>query len=154
MRHLVITTLLLCAALIRCGHGPDGNSGGDGKRNEAVEIPLETWITDETGVNYGGGDRTDWKKIVVPRDGTIHVDVAVDEKDAAIIVALYDRYGHKLIEKMKARGTTDHVKFEGDVGKGKYFIQILAKDSEDKSVYQVWASMEGGAGIGDIPPPE
>lgn len=152
MRHAALATLIF--GLAHCGGGPDANSGGDGKRHEAVELPLEAWLTDETGVNYGAGDRSDWKKVMVPRNGSLHVDVAFDNKDAAVIVAFYDRYGRKLGEKGKSKGSTEHVKFEAEVTKGKYFIQIMAKETEDKSVYSIWASMEGGSGVGDIPPPE
>ncbi len=138
-----------------CGINPDGQSGKDGRRDIAAELPLDEWVTDEDGVNYKKGDRTDWKAVFLPRDGTLFVEIACDNRDADIVAALYDRYGRKLGEKSKARGITDHITFEGDVTKGKYFVQIFARKSEDNSVYSIRASMEGGVGIGgDVPPPE
>ena len=151
MRRTLLPSLFLLAA---CGIGPDGNSGTDGKRSDAPEIKLDEWATDENGIDYGHGDRTDWKRFVVPRNGTLFVEVAFDNANVKAVVALYDRYGRKLGEKAKEKGKGEPVKFEGEVGKGKYFVQVMARDSEDKSIYSVRVSMEGGSNIGDIPPPE
>lgn len=149
------SVLLACAALaLGCGINPNGKSGGDGKRNEAKPLQLDEWVTDENGIDYKKGDRTDWKKIVVPRAGTLTVQVAVTEKKAQIDVSLYDKYGRLLLEKTKKRGYTDHLKFEGEVTAGNYFVRLQARKAEDNSSYDIRASMEGGAGIGDIPPPE
>jgi len=140
--------------LLACGPGPDGKSGGDGHRHEAQVLPLDEWVTDGDGVNYGTGDRTDWKKAVLPRAGTLYVQIACDNKDAHINAALFNKYGQLLIQKQKKKGVTDHIRFEGEVASGNYFIQIQARSSGDKTIYTIRASMEGGAGIGNIPRPE
>ena len=139
---------------VACGTGPDARSGGDERRDIARTLPLDEWVTDEDGVNGGAGDTTDWKKIVVPRSGTLFVDVAIDEKRVTVDIGLFDRYGRLLLQKTKPAGTTDHVRFEGQVTRGNYFVRIAARRSEDTSVYSVRASMQGGYGVGDIPRPE
>ena len=146
--------VFMLVAMSSCGIGPDSQSGGDERRDIAKELPLDEWVTDEDGVNNAGGDRTDWKKISLPRSGTLFVEVAVDEKNVTVEVGLYDRYGRLLLQKTKRAGTTEHVRFEGEVTRGNYFVCIAARKSEDKSVYSVRASMQGGYGVGDIPPPE
>lgn len=165
--HAVFATLysgrrsrcLFCAVVMlltmaSCGIGPDSQSGGDERRDIAKELPLDEWVTDEDGVNNAGGDRTDWKKIIIPRSGTLFVEVAVDEKNVTVDVGLFDRYGRLLLQKTKPSGSTEHVRFEGEVTRGNYFVCLAARKSEDKSVYSVRASMQGGYGVGDIPPPE
>jgi len=152
--RFIAAVLISLLASVGCASDPDGQSGKDGRRDQAQELALGEWVTDENGVFYGGGDRTDWRKVVVPGAGTIYVEVAVDNKDATVVAALYDKYGRKLIEKMKKSGSTDHLKFEGPVSKGKYFVQIYALRSEDRSVYSLRASMDGASAIGDIERPE
>jgi len=154
MRQDLIQIVCLLGLLSACGAGPDGESGIDGRRDEAQTLPFEEWVTDENGVDYAKGDRTDWKKVKIAREGTLFVQIACDNKNSNIGASLHNKYGKLLIEKEKKRGLTDHIRFEGAVSRGNYFIRIYAKKSQDNSVYTIRASMEGTAGIGDIPPPE
>ncbi len=137
-----------------CGLDPDGKSGADARRDVAQVIPLDEWVTDENGVSFGDGDRTDWKKIVTPKSGALSVQIAIDKTDTAIVAALYDRYGQRLGEKTKARGGTEPITFDGEAKKGHVFVSITAKGNGDTSAYSIRASMGGGYGVGDIPPPE
>ena len=146
-----LTVLIMLAA---CGIKPNSQSGGDGKRNEAQVLPLEEWVTDPDGVNYRKGDRTDWKKLIIDRPGTLFVQAAFDNKDAVIVVSLYNKYGYRLVERIKKKGSTDHIRFEGDVRQGKYFVSIQSKTSSDHSEYSIRASMIGSSGVGNIPRPE
>ncbi len=154
MIKLRLILWLSVIGLIACGPGPDGKSGGDGHRHEAQVLPFEEWVTDSDGVNYRTGDRTDWKQAVVKRPGRLYVQIACDNKEAHINAALFNKYGKLIIQKEKKRGNSDHIRFEGDVTPGNYFIQIQARSSNDKTIYTIRASMEGGAGIGNIPRPE
>jgi hypothetical protein len=154
LKAVLLAVLSGLVVFCGCATDPDGQSGGDGRRDQAADLPLEEWLTDENGVFYGGGDRNDWRKLEVKGSGTIYVEVAVDNKDAEVVAVLYDKYGQRLIEKTKQAGTTDHLKFQGPVSKGRYFVRVYAQRSEDRSVYSIRASMEGGAAIGDIAPPE
>lgn len=146
----ILLAMLTCA----CTINPDGQSGADERRDIATELPLGEWVTDKDGVSYGAGDRTDWKKIMVPRDGTLFVEVACQKRETTLVVGMYDRYGRMLGEKVKKHGETDHIKFEGDVQKGKYFLRVAAKDTEDACTYDIKVAMQGGSGIGNIEPPE
>lgn len=148
---IILTVLPL---LLHCGAGPDGKSGGDGFRHEAQQIPMEEWVTDEDGVSYSTGDRTDWKKVVTESYGTISIEIAFDDREAHIISGIYNRYGQRLDEKQKRAGIAEHIYFEQEVRPGNYFVQIKAKSGRDKSVYSIRASMEGGSGVGNIPRPE
>ncbi len=153
----VLAGSVLCLSLFAspgCGLDPDGSSGNDARRDQAQPIPLDEWVTDENGVTFKGGDRTDWKKIVTPKSGTLKVEVAADKADATIVASLYDKYGARLLEKTKNRGDSSHLSFEGEVRRGHYFVSISAKNSSDESVYSIRASMGGGYGVGDIPLPE
>ncbi|HIA04271.1 MAG TPA: hypothetical protein EYN06_04940 [Myxococcales bacterium] len=147
-------TLTMALMLAGCGIKPNAHSGGDGQRNEAQDLILEEWVTDPDGVNYQKGDRTDWKKIMIDRPGTLFVETAFDNKNAAVAVGLYNKYGLRLIEKMKKRGSTRHVRFEIDINQGKYFVSIQCKTSSDNSEYSIRASMIGTSGVGNIPRPE
>jgi hypothetical protein len=154
MPPIFMVMLAVCALMTACGINPDGKSGDDHRRDIAADLPLNEWVTDDDGVDYAKGDRSDWKKIVIPREGTLFVEIAFDNKDAQVLAALYDQYGSALGEKKKPRGLTDHITFEGPVSPGKYFVRIKSDKSEDNSIYSIRASMEGGVGVGDIPPPE
>ena len=151
--RILIATVVL-ATLVACGPGPDSKSGGDGFRHQAKPLQFNEWVTDEDGINYSKGDRTDWKKLVVSRRGTLFIRISCDNKKAFISAALYNKYGKRLIEKSKKKGFTDHIRFEGEVMPGNYFLRIYARKSRDKTVYSIIASMEGEAGVGDIPRPE
>ncbi|MEC8023886.1 MAG: hypothetical protein VX223_08100 [Myxococcota bacterium] len=155
-RHImgILYTLMSLVSLVSCGIAPDAQSGGDMRRDVARELPLDEWVTDDDGIDYAAGDKTDWKKVVIPRNGTLFLEVAVDEKAATVDVGLFDRYGRLLLSKTRPSGTTEHVLFEGEVTQGNYFVRISARKSEDKSVYSIRASMQGGYGVGDIPRPE
>jgi hypothetical protein len=149
---LVAASALMTTA--GCGLDPDGSTGEDGRRDVAQPIALDEWVTDENGVSFKGGDRHDWKKIITPKSGTLSVEVAADNNDATLIVGLYDRYGKRLLEKVKTKGDSTHLTFEGDVSRGHYFLSVMARGNDDASIYSIRASMGGGYGAGDIPPPE
>ena len=152
--RFMISIVLTSSLLGGCGIAPNGQSGEDQRRDLAAEIPMEEWITDTDGINYANGDRTDWKWFNVARDGTVTVEVSFDNRDAAIVVTLFNRYGQKLGEKVKNSGFSDPVQFQGEIPQGKYFVQVQARDTEDNSVYSIRASQQGGSRAGAIPPPE
>jgi hypothetical protein len=148
---IFVAVVLLLAG---CGIKPNSKSGGDGTRNVAQDLTLEEWVTDPDGINYRQGDRSDWKKIIIDRPGTLFVQLAFDNPEAVVVVGLYNKYGYLLIEKVKKSGSTDHIRFQGEVSAGKYFVFVQAKTSSDHSGYDIRVSMIGSAGVGNIPRPE
>jgi hypothetical protein len=152
MVRLWITLFAAATLVAGCGIMPNSKSGGDGKRSVASEIPLDDWVTDD--VNYKKGDQSDWKKIMIDRPGTLHVQIAIDNADAEIWAILYDKYGNRLSERFKRQGDTEQMVMKGQVGQGKHFIQIRAKTSSDHSEYSIRASMIGTSGFGNIERPE
>ena len=133
---------------------PDSKTGKDGKRHEARELPLDEWTIDENGVNYSGGDRTDWKKFDVPRQGPVVVELLIDKPTATINVALYNSRG-KLIKEANNRFGKDRasLRLEAEAPQGICFLQVFARGSGDQSVYSTRVTL-GGRGGEYIPPPE
>src|SRR5690606_22871000 len=75
MRMLLPLILLGAALVLSSGcsvqKDPDRNTGGDGTRLEAVEIPVNRTVIDN--VSYIDGDQHDWKYFRVPVQGLIEV---------------------------------------------------------------------------------
>ncbi len=150
MRWLIAIMLFTVAA---CA-SPDSKTGTDGKRHLASMVPLDEWTIDEDGVNYGGGDRTDWKKFEVPRPGPVVVELLIDTPSATINVALYNSRG-KLIKEGSNRMGKDRaeLRLEAEAPEGVCFLQIFARGSGDQSGYSTRVTL-GGPGGEYIPPPE
>lgn len=70
---------------------PDRNSGGDGTRLEAGEIPLNRTVIDN--VSYLDGDMHDWKYFRVPVSGLVTVLMAFDNANAKGVVIVRDATG-------------------------------------------------------------
>jgi hypothetical protein len=150
MRHLF---LCIAVSVLGCGLTPNEKTGQDGFRHEATTLPLDEWVADENGVDYKGGDRTDWKRISLDKPVELYVQLSVDNNAAAVGVAVYNRYGKLLKEAIKARGSTKVLTFKVAAPKGNTFVQIYARTSDDKSVYSVRVSESPGDG-NTIPLPE
>jgi len=150
MRWLILSMFVVTAA---CASS-DSKTGTDGKRHKALELPLEEWTIDENGVNYSEGDRTDWKKFEVPRQGPVVVELLIDRPSATINVALFDSRG-KLIKEGNNRLGKDRatLRLEAEASQGICFLQIFARGSGDHSVYSTRITL-GGPGGEYIPPPE
>ena len=70
---------------------PDRNTGDDGTRLEAREIPVNRTIIDN--VSYVDGDMHDWKYFRVPVEGIVEIVIAFDNPDAKGIVIARDATG-------------------------------------------------------------
>src|SRR5690606_597031 len=95
MRMLLPLILLGAALVLSSGcsvqKDPDRNTGGDGTRLEAVEIPVNRTVIDN--VSYIDGDQHDWKYFRVPVQGLIEVIIAFDNPNAKGTVIIRDATG-------------------------------------------------------------
>ncbi|MEZ4265035.1 MAG: hypothetical protein R3F39_01565 [Myxococcota bacterium] len=101
MKALAIA-LLSTVLLLGCKSDPDKDSGGDAYRNEAKPLALDEWSTDD--IARGAGDTTDWKAIDLGAAGQLTVQLAADEADAELAVAVFSRYGEPLGEAFRKKG--------------------------------------------------
>lgn len=90
----LVSALLLTVALgLGCSvqQDPDRNTGGDGTRLDAIEIPLNRTVIDN--VSYVDGDMHDWKYFRVPVQGLVSVLIAFDNPQAKGVVIVRDATG-------------------------------------------------------------
>ena len=129
-RALVGIALLVIGLAPGCGvwnamfGDPEGASGPDAYRHQAVVTPLDEAVTDD--VSIGDGDQTDWRMIEIYDAGQLTFEMSVDEAEAALSLGVYDRYGTELqiLEVPGGQVSTLAV----DVGRGgRYFLRIRAE---------------------------
>ena len=134
-RVLLGLAAIFLMVLIGCIPAPDANSGDDGHRHTAVELPLEEPIPDD--FSWPKGDRTDWKVFQLPSDSLLIVNVHFTNADAVARVELYDTYGRPIAKRIKESGRDEHLQFSEALRKGRYFLRIMADDEGDASEYTV-----------------
>jgi len=127
MRMLLPLILLGAALVLSSGcsvqKDPDRNTGGDGTRLEAVEIPVNRTVIDN--VSYIDGDQHDWKYFRVPVQGLIEVIIAFDNPNAKGTVIIRDATGmqvSRLEHKAEPRLQTT---FRADPGI--YYLEIFVE---------------------------
>jgi hypothetical protein len=116
------SVLLLAVLLLGCKSDPDKDSGGDAYRNEAKPMVLDEWGTDDIG--RGAGDATDWKALDIADPGQLTVQLAADEPNAELSVAVFSRYGEPLGETRRAKGDSRTQLAVTIVRSGRHFLRI------------------------------
>ncbi|GMV43397.1 MAG: hypothetical protein AMXMBFR64_51130 [Myxococcales bacterium] len=142
MKELAALASLLLI-LAGCATGPEASSGPDAWRNEATEVELDLWITDDfDGPN---GDATDWKtfKIDAPTDVTVTVVFEDDGVEANI--GLYDRYGMPIAEDKKRKSDNSRMVLKGSLPAGMNFVKVAAASSRDRSNYTIQITADAPA---------
>ncbi len=88
-----VLTILLIGLTFGCSvqKDPDRNTGDDGTRLGAREIPINRTIIDN--VSYGDGDMHDWKYFRAPTNGVVTVIFSFDNPNAKGIVIVRDETG-------------------------------------------------------------
>lgn len=149
MARVFLILAALMVAATACGGDPDENSGGDAYRNEAQVMPLGEWVAGDLDVD--GGDRTDWKAIELDSSSKLNVELNADEKDAAVDVRVYDRYGYPLGSVSRPKGGAGPVKVTVKAKRdGRYFIMIQQK-SGVATAYSLRATVGDSS---DVPTPD
>ncbi|MBD89113.1 MAG: hypothetical protein CL940_02110 [Deltaproteobacteria bacterium] len=145
---MTLLILALCLALTGCRVNPEAQSGGDGYRNEAQPLVLDSWVTDD--LNAGGGDTTDWKAIEITTPAQMVVEIRADESDTELLVGAFDRYGVQL-GKVERRESTPIASFAFAASAvGKHFIMVRATGGPPSSYtlrVRTGDAIEGAGGL-------
>lgn len=138
MKERALLVLALGSLVAACATGPESSSGPDAYRNEATEIPLDKWITDD--VDGPAGDSTDWKtfKVGAPTDVTVTVVFEDDAVEADI--GLYDRYGMPVAEDRKRKSDNSRMVLKGSLPPGMNFVKVAAVSTRDRTNYTIQVS--------------
>ncbi|MCB9729887.1 MAG: hypothetical protein H6744_15620 [Deltaproteobacteria bacterium] len=121
MKALAIA-LLSTVLFLGCKSDPEKDSGGDAYRNEAQPVALDEWTTDD--IARKTGDTTDWKAVDLADAGQLTVQLAADEADAEVAVAVFSRYGEPLGEVTRKKGE-GRTKLTVPIARsGRHFLRI------------------------------
>ncbi len=132
--------VLVASSLIACSLSPDSGSGDDRFRHLAKPIPFGAWDIDE--VSYAGSDRTDWKKVEVPDDGELRIELQCKDADATVLLALFDQYGRQIDKVQKIPGDPRPLVVTQTVAAGRHFVMLQALSDEDETGYSFKVSFE------------
>jgi hypothetical protein len=145
---MTLAVLATLVGLAGCRVNPEAHSGGDGYRNEAQPLVLNSWITDDLAA--AAGDTTDWKAIEISTPAQMVVEIRADESDAELLVGAYDRYGVQL-GKVERRESTPIASFGFAASTfGKHFIMVRATGGPPSSYtirVRTGAAIEGEGGM-------
>lgn len=127
MRTLFLLVMLTATFALSTGcsvqKDSNRNTGGDGTRLEAVEIPVNRTVIDN--VSYVDGDQHDWKYFRVPVQGLVELIIAFDNPEAKGTVIVRDATGmqvSRLEHKAEPRLQTT---FRADPGL--YYLEIFVE---------------------------
>lgn len=121
--------------MLSCITPPDGKSGGDGERHQAKIIKVGQQESDS--VNYGKGDRTDWRKLDLEDSGFLTIIVDLDDPKANVEVGLYNCYGKIINKILHRKDDPSQIVLTNEVGPGRYFIKVQAVGETDKTGYGI-----------------
>jgi len=143
MRNVFVNTLivLLFAALtLGCSvqKDVDRNTGGDGTRLNAVEIPLNRTVIDN--VSRVDGDMHDWKYFRVPVEGIVTLIMAFDNPDAKGVVIVRDATGLQVSRLEHHAEPRLQTTFRADPGI--YYLEIYVQ--VERSDYTLEVQFEQG----------
>jgi hypothetical protein len=136
--------VMLCVA---CANNvpADRSTGPDGKPKGAQEVVLEANVGKQRGVvTYPGGDRIDWKKIVLPEKAKGTLDLTMKyttpRPNLKATFDVFDQWFHPVSEKVAGQGRNKSIKI--DKAKGTYFVRVYAPRRTDAASYVIEASFE------------
>lgn len=142
MRILFQGIVAVCLSMVAFGcsvqKDPDRNTGDDGTRLEAREMPVDRTVIDN--VSYADGDMHDWKYFRVPSKGIMEIIIAFDNANAKGIVIIRDATGMQ-VSRMEHRAeprlqTTFHAEA------GIYYLEIYVQT--ERSDYTLEANFQPG----------
>ncbi|NVB81225.1 MAG: hypothetical protein HOV81_22710 [Kofleriaceae bacterium] len=153
MRHLGLYLVLAACA----NNVPqDRSTGPDGKQRGAKQIALEDGAGRARGiVTYPGGDRVDWKKIVLPegKRGDLDLKLTWQAPRPGLQVAfdVFDQWNTPIAAPKGVRkGARTRVATIFDA-KGTYWVRVFAPKRGDAGAYKLEASFTQPL---DVPPPD
>jgi hypothetical protein len=140
VRPLLGVCLLAAITLTACQLSPDSKSGEDRDRHLAKAISFGEWDMD--ALSYPAADRTDWKKVEIPDDGTVRIELQCKSADTSVQMALFDTYGRALDKVQKIRGDSRPLVVSQYIPEGRYFLKLQAVDDSDECEYSLKVSFE------------
>ena len=154
----------VATGLAACAHNvaQDGNTGPDGKVKGAQALELENGEGRSKGiVTYPGGDRVDWKKIVLPegKAGVLELKLRWKSPRPGLDLAfeVYDQWFHPVGgAKPKPGSGRTSKKFAIENAQGTYYVQIYAAKRGDAGEYVLTAEYDDrntALALGPIPEP-
>jgi hypothetical protein len=145
--------VMLCAA---CANNVSekGWTGLDGQIKGAKEIVLEEGVGKQRDiVTYPGGDRIDWKKVVLPENakGTLDLKMTYTTPRPNLKASfdVFDQWHHPV--KQTATGTGRAKSMTINKAKGTYFVRVYAPRRTDAATYVLEASFEADIANTGIP---
>ncbi len=134
----VMAWVLLFSVACNVQKDPNRNSGPDGDRMGAVEIPLNRTIIDN--VSWVDGDMTDWKYFRVPTQGIIEVVISFDNAAAKGIVIIRRATGEQISRLEHKAEPRLQQTFRADPGV--YYLEIFAQTERSDYTLEVLFEQE------------
>lgn len=128
---------------------PEGNSGPDAYRHQALATPLDEAVTDDLSI--ADGDQTDWRVIEIHDAGRLNFELSVDEKEAELSLGVYDRYGSAIQNFSLPGGEVSTLTVDVTRG-GRYFLRVRA-ESGSATAYDLSVTLGASKAPGrkDVP---
>lgn len=159
MRRILGLAILIAAASCVRTIDPAGHTGKDGKYRGAQRLELEGPSTSLGGsstgiVTYPGGDRVDWKKIVLPPDATGALELELRWKAPRpgldLAFEVWDEWGEKLgsVAPKKAKARKSARKATARKSKtiegvhGTIYVSVYASNRGDAGRYTLEATFK------------
>jgi hypothetical protein len=138
-------SLLLVMLCVGCANNvpQDRDTGPDGKPGGAKEITLEEGVGKQRDVvTYPGGDRIDWKKVVLPEKakGTLDLKMTytTPRPKLAATFDVFDQWYHPVKQVAVGKGRNKSLTI--DKAMGTYFVRVYAPRRTDAASYVLEAS--------------
>lgn len=116
-------------------HCPDKFSGGDYPRTEARWLQTFDKVINDH-VSWPKKDRTDWRYVVIPKKGTLTVELHWDNGKAGLELSVWDEMGIRIQDGRvwSSLGLRCVVAIETP---GRYFIRVATVGEDDESLYSL-----------------
>ncbi|MGE0398038.1 MAG: hypothetical protein AB7T06_15160 [Kofleriaceae bacterium] len=138
-------SLLLVMMCVACANNVSekARTGADGTIKGAREVVLEEGVGKQRDiVTYPGGDRIDWKKVVLPEKakGTLDLKMkyTTPRPDLKASFDVFDEWYHPVKATRAGRGRNRSMTI--DKAKGTYYVRVYAPRRMDAATYVLEAS--------------
>lgn len=112
---------------------PDRNTGGDGTRWDAREMPIERTLLDN--VDFVDGDMHDWKYFRIPFETAAELVVNFDNPAAQGCVVVYDNMQVEIARLENQTEATLEVVLQ--LSPGIYYLEFFARAESSDYIFEV-----------------
>ncbi len=157
-------SLLLVMLCVACANNVSEKrkTGLDGTIKGARELVLEEGVGKQRDiVTYPGGDRIDWKKVVLPEKtkGTLDLKMkyTTPRPDLKVTFDVFDQWHHPVNKKVAGKGRNKSMTI--GKAKGTYYVRVYAPRRTDAATYVLEASFQpeattSGPPLDQVPIPD